>query len=156
MIAGSLPECSAQRKEVFGAAQGRVRPSSGSVIWLPPGNPISHGSIISTLLEAWIALIVGGAGILLHEPWVRWTLRPGIALAAWFRMLRANPERAPAPAIHRFTSLISPIKFPSESRKKTIHKSWSGILASRCGSSSKRTPFPFIFWCAAWMSATAK
>ena len=156
MIAGSLPECSAQSKEVFGAAQaqGRVHPASGSVIWLPPRNPISQWIHRLHAPEVWIALMVGGAGILVHEPWVRWTLRPGRALAAWFRILLTNPERAPA--IQRFTSLISPIKFPSESRKKTIHKSWSGILASRCGSSSKRTPFPFIFWCAAWMSATAK
>src|ERR1035438_4817642 len=47
--------------------------------------------------EAWIALIVGGAEILVHEPSVGWALIlmlvPGIALAAWFRILRTNPER---------------------------------------------------------------
>ena len=42
------------------------------------------------------------------------------------------------------------------SRKKAIHSSWSGILAKRCGSTSKATPRAASASRAAWMSATLK
>ncbi len=82
--------------------------------------------------EAWIALIVGGAEILFHEPSVRFALllmlALGIAFAALFRILRKDRE-ADFSGLHltaapyRCTSLISPSRFPSESRKNVIHKS---------------------------------
>jgi len=46
---------------------------------------------------------------------------------------------------YRATSLVSAIKFASESRKKVIHKSCVAIFAIRCGSSSNCTPLAFIF-----------
>src|SRR5271157_923668 len=49
---------------------------------------------------------------------------------------------------YRATSLIRASKFASESRKKVIHKSWVGIFATTCGSSTKCTPFSFSLPCA--------
>ena len=57
-----------------------------------------------------------------------------------------------APAAHESiqlvslaTSLIRARRFPSESRKNVIHRSWVGIFAITWGSSSKRTPLSFSF-----------
>ncbi len=49
----------------------------------------------------------------------------------------------------RFTSLISAIRLPSLSRKKVIHRSWSGRRAIMCGSSSNFTFCAFMAACAA-------